>query len=85
MDLIKIPFKFNVVSGHFRCGGNELTSLNGAPKTVAGHFSCSINKLTSLNGAPKTVSWDFECYNNAVKFTYEDVEKVSKVGGKIYT
>ena len=46
MNLKKIP-KFGdnyVVGGSFRCSGNYLTTLEGAPKYVGGNFYCSDNK-----------------------------------------
>ena len=52
-QLERLPFSFGVVTGDFYCFGNQLTSLEGAPKKVAGYFSCPNNKLTSLEGAPK--------------------------------
>ena len=50
--------------GDFYCGGNNLTSLEGAPSSVGGEFSCSRNNLTSLEGAPSSVSGNFYCYDN---------------------
>jgi len=70
------------VGGSFYCSFNKLTSLKGAPEKVVG-FYCSHNKLTSLEGAPKYVGGNFECYDNPVKFTEEDVRKVSEVKGVI--
>ena len=64
LDLVRIPFKFRVVTGYFNCYNNNLTSLEGAPKEVRGNFSCSNNKLTSLEGAPKEVRGNFSCSNN---------------------
>lgn len=53
--------------------------------TVKGNFNCSYcPKLTSLEGAPKNVERDFYCHDCAVKFTKEDVERVSNVKGEIY-
>jgi hypothetical protein len=53
------------VGGNFWCGHNELTSLQGAPKSVIGFFLCSYNNLTSLEGGPVEVGIDFLCsYNN---------------------
>jgi hypothetical protein len=52
---------------------------------VKGYFSCSNNQLTSLEGSPKEVGGDFFCKNNKIKFTEEDVRKVCKVKGRIYT
>ena len=42
-----------VVKGDFNCSGNQLTSLEGAPKEVGGSFYCSNNQLTSLVGLPQ--------------------------------
>jgi hypothetical protein len=62
--LTKFPLKFNRVSGYFSCNRNNLTSLEGAPKSVGGDFDCDNNQLTSLEGAPQSVGGDFHCYNN---------------------
>jgi hypothetical protein len=32
--------KFNKVSGNFYCYNNQITSLEGCPRTVNGHFYC---------------------------------------------
>jgi hypothetical protein len=71
------------VEGSFICSYNNLTSLEGAPKYVGGSFYCRHNKLTSLEGAPKYVGGNFGCSDNPVKFTEEEVRKVSEVKGKI--
>jgi hypothetical protein len=55
---------FGHIKGNFNCDNNQLTSLEGAPKTVNGYFSCSSNQLTSLEGAPQTVDGSFYCANN---------------------
>ena len=55
---------FGHVKGYFNCYYNQLTSLDGAPKTVGGYFGCDKNQLTSLEGAPKTVGGVFDCNNN---------------------
>ena len=55
--------RFGHVKGIFNCNSNQLTSLDGAPKTVNGDFACSTNQLASLVGAPKTVNGDFYCRN----------------------
>jgi len=52
------------VRGNFNCHSNNLTSLEGAPKTVGGDFKCHSNNLTSLEGAPKTVGGAFLCDDN---------------------
>jgi len=64
INLIKLPLKFNIVSGEFDCRGNKLTSLEGCPKEVGGDFSCYANQLTSLEGCPKEVGGYFDCANN---------------------
>ncbi len=51
---------------------------------VRGDFWCYCNQLTSLKGAPEHVGGDFHCYNNAVKFTEEQVRAVCNVKGKVY-
>jgi len=55
---------FGHVSGDFLCNNNQLTSLEGSPRTVSKNFHCSKNQLTSLEGAPRTVGGNFHCYNN---------------------
>jgi len=77
MDLTKIPIQFNKVNGHFRCSGNYLTSLGGAPKEVDG-FDCSRNKLTSLEGAPKEVN-GFSCSFNYLTSLKGCPEKVNRL------
>ena len=72
------------VGGDFHCSFNKLTSLVGAPVSVGGDFHCSFNKLTSLVGAPTGVGGSFYCYDNAVKFTEEQVRAVCDVKGKIH-
>jgi hypothetical protein len=54
-NLTKLPFSFGYVRGYFHCYGNELTSLEGAPKSVGRGFNCSHNKLTSLRFAPEEI------------------------------
>ena len=41
------------------------------------------NSLKSLDGAPKEVGRNFYCNDCAGKFTENDVQKISKVKGKI--
>jgi hypothetical protein len=62
--LTKIPIKFRNVSVYFNCGGNQLTTLEGAPQSVGGDFFCTYNQLTTLEGAPQTVGGDFYCNDN---------------------
>ena len=86
LDLTKLPdiLKDITVGGNFNCSYNELTSLEGAPKTVGENFGCSYNKLTSLDGAPKIVYKDFYCRNNNVQFTEAQVRAVCNVKGTVY-
>lgn len=65
--LKKIPFKFGVVSGSFKCGDNLLTSLEFCPVTVGGFFSCRSNLLKSLEFCPKEVGGFFNCSDNILK------------------
>ena len=60
-DLLGI--RFGEASWNFYCNGNNLKSLEGAPKTVEGDFYCSDNPLQTLEGAPQTVGGDFSCNN----------------------
>ena len=64
MELTKLPNLSNAkILGSFDCSGNNLTSLEGAPKEC-GIFTCSGNNLTSLEGAPKKVDGFFTCSCN---------------------
>ena len=56
--------KFGKVSGDFVCSYNQLTSLEGAPRSVGGDFHCGDNQLTSLVGAPQSVGGNFRCEAN---------------------
>ena len=56
--------RFGHVRVDFYCDNNQLTSLEGAPKTVNGDFICYYNQLTSIKGAPETVDGYFHCANN---------------------
>jgi hypothetical protein len=54
MKLTKLPFEFWKVNGNFDCYYNQLTTLDGAPKSKSigrGHHFNN-NKLTSIKGAP---------------------------------
>ena len=63
----------------------SLTNMYFIFGTVKGNFICSYcPRLTSLEGAPKNVGRDFYCNDCAVKFTKEDVKRVSNVKGEIY-
>ena len=74
-----------IVGGYFDCSGcKSLESLDGAPEKVGGDFEChNCISLTSLEGVPKEVGRDFYCHKCKVKFTEDDVKKISNVKGKI--
>ena len=72
--LTKLPLQFGKVTGNFFCDNNQLTTLEGAPKTVEGNFYCYSNQLTTLEGGPKEVGGDFYCVNNPLPkeiYTYQ--------------
>ena len=73
------------IGGTFDCSlCNSLKSLKGAPKEVGRNFDCSgCKSLISLEGAPKEVGRGFYCYKCKVKFTEDDVKKISDVKGGI--
>jgi len=73
--------KFGTISGYFDCSYNNLTTLEGIPKTVGGSFCCSGNKLTTLEGCPHTVLDGFYCAFNGLT-TLEGSPK--PVGGNFY-
>jgi hypothetical protein len=56
--------RFGEVSGDFHCGYNQLTTLEGAPRSVGGDFFCYSNRLTSLEGVPQKVGGRFDCDDN---------------------
>ena len=65
--LSKFPVKFGRVSVYFRCDFNNLTSLEGCPKTVDMNFFCDNNQLTSLKGSPERVIGGYYCDSNQLK------------------
>ena len=66
IDLDKLPIKFGIVKGEFKCYSNpNLISLEGSPKKVIGDYYCSHNlKLESLESCPEEVTGYFDCSNN---------------------
>ena len=78
---IKLPVKFNKVSGDFNCRYNELTTLEGGPTSVGGDFRCKYNQLTTLQGGPNSVGGDFYCGDNQLT-TLEGGP--TSVGGDFY-
>ena len=63
-NLTELPLKFGIVDGSFNCSNNELTTLEGSPKSVGSHFKCVNNKLTDLKGGPEKVDSYFDCERN---------------------
>ena len=59
LGLTSFPIRFKDIRGHFYCGGNKLTSLEGSPKTVGEDFNCNDNELISLEGAPRVIGGSF--------------------------
>lgn len=53
-ELTSLEFGPQIVNGNYRCSGNKLSNLIGAPNSVSsGVFSCAQNPLVSLDGLPK--------------------------------
>lgn len=77
--------EFKKVSGSFICSDCGLTSFLFGPKEVGGDFDCSNNKLESLISAPEAVGGNFICEGNEKPFTYTEILKHTRVGGRIYT
>ena len=59
-----LGIRFGKVSGGFYCGGNQLRTLDGAPREVGEYFYCSNNQLRTLEGSPRKVDGDFYCGQN---------------------
>jgi hypothetical protein len=59
--LKRLPVAFDKVGGSFKCGNNQLTTLEGGPISVGGDFWCYNNQLTTLQGAPTSVGGSFSC------------------------
>ena len=53
--LSDLPLKFRNVNS-FNCAVNQLTSLEGSPRSVGGYFYCYRNQLESLSGISKYIS-----------------------------
>lgn len=53
-----------ILTGNFKCSGNRLTSLKGAPRSVSFDFDCTNNKLTSLEGGPQGKCSNYSCNQN---------------------
>jgi hypothetical protein len=67
----KLPLKFGRVDGYFDCSYNQLTTLEGGPRSVGGDFYCGGNKLTTLEGGPREVGGYFDCSYNPIYSVYK--------------
>ena len=56
-----LGIRFGKVSGGFYCGGNQLRTLDGAPREVGEYFGCYDNQLRTLEGSPRKVGDGFYC------------------------
>ena len=56
-----LGIRFGKVSGGFYCDGNQLRTLEGAPREVGGGFYCDGNQLRTLEGSPREVGGRFYC------------------------
>lgn len=81
----KLRHEFKKVTGSFICCDCGLEDLLFGPEEVGGTFDCSNNHLTSLANAPKVVGGNFICEGNEKQFTYTEIKKHTKVGGRIHT
>jgi hypothetical protein len=77
--LSELPVKFNNVSGYFNCSWNDLTTLEGCPKSVGGNFNCSWNNLTTLDFAPKLLGGRFMCFSNPIHNQLGDIDYKSYI------
>jgi hypothetical protein len=59
-----LGIRFGKVSGDFLCHGNQLRTLEGAPRVVGEDFYCFDNQLRTLEGSPREVGGGFLCYGN---------------------
>ena len=84
-SLISLEGAPEKVGGNFNCGFcDSLITLKGVPKKVGGNFNCDFcDSLESLKDAPKNVGGYFNCCDCKVKFTKDDVEKVSNIKREI--
>ena len=75
----RLLVSFDKIDDFFDCSYNQLTTLQGAPKSVSGDFSCHNNQLTTLEGAPQSVGGNFRCHIN--QLTTLEHSPQSVVGG----
>jgi hypothetical protein len=77
--MTKIPYKFNIVSGIFKCSNNVLATLKNCPNSV-GSFECKGLNITSLEGGPKTCYGDYNCSLNGNLNSLDGIAEY--IGGK---
>jgi hypothetical protein len=83
--LVELPdyIKFNDIYGWFDCANNQLISMRGFPERTEGGVYASDNKITSLEGCTKYIGGSLDLRNNPIKFTKEDILKVSRISRNI--
>lgn len=62
----RLPIRFGEVTGDFEMNFQDLTSLEGSPRSVGGSFDVSANKLENLIGGPTSVGDTYECRSNEI-------------------
>ena len=84
-NLVSLEGAPQEVGRDFDCSDcSSLKTLEGSPKKVKGYFFCSYcRSLKSLQGIPQEIGEDFECFDSGKRFTRTEVEKLSKIKGKI--
>lgn len=78
--LDRLPVKFNIVDGSFKCIEVGLTSLEGMPRHVYGDYDIGYNNLTSLEGGPEFVSKTCSVIGNKIV----DLKGAPKMAGHFY-
>lgn len=73
---LEVGYPFEVTN-YFKCYGNHLTSLKGAPKKIKGDFNVNRNKLTSLIDGPQECG-SFICSQNLLTSLEYGPKKVQK-------
>ena len=63
-----LGIRFGKVSGNFYCDGNQLKTLEGAPRKVGRDFYCDENPLISLEEAPEVIEGEFWFKNTRFKY-----------------
>ena len=78
LDLTELPdFSKIKVKGTFFCHGNQLTTLQGAPREVGEYFWCYNNELRDLKGKPEKIGGEF-AVEETVLARIEELEKQKK-------